>query len=245
MRPGERLDDLQRGGLRIIQSGRHFAFSIDAVLLAHFASIRSRGTVVDLGTGSGVIPLLLSHRSPHARITGIELAPEVADMANRSILTNGLGDRISVIQGDLRHIRKLMPAGTADLVTSNPPYMPLGTGEISLTEAQQMARHEVTCRLEDVLAAAAWLLRTGGKFALVHRPERLGDIMAALRGYRLEAKRLRLAHPLADRKASMVLLEAVKNARPGLTVEPPIYIHNPDGTYTGTIQTLYEGGALS
>lgn len=245
IKPGERIDDLQRGGLSIIQSDDHFPFSLDAVLLAHFASLKTRDRVVDLGTGSAVIPLLLATRSAQATITGLELRPEAVDMAQRSVQMNGLADRIAISHGDIRQVRGSQPAGAVDLVTANPPYLPVGSGEISPADGRSMARHELYCTLHDVIAAAGWLLRTGGRFAMVHRPERLSEIMSVSRAMRLEVKRLRFVHPMRGREANMVLLESAKNGKPGLRVEPAIYVHNDDGSYTAEILDLYGGGALA
>jgi tRNA1(Val) A37 N6-methylase TrmN6 len=245
LRPGERIDDLQRGGLSVIQSDEHFPFSIDAVLLAHFASLKPRDKVVDLGTGSGVIPLLLSTRSAKSTIVGLELRPEAADMAKRSVILNGLDDQISIVQGDIRQVKNNLPAGDFDLVTCNPPYLPIGSGEISPADGRSMARHELHCTLQDVIDAANWLLRTGGRFTLVHRPERLTEIISLCRSMRLEPKRLRFAHPMRGRDANIVLVEAMRNGKPGLRVEPVIYVHNSDGTYTQDILTLYGGGKLT
>ncbi|HSL94248.1 MAG TPA: tRNA1(Val) (adenine(37)-N6)-methyltransferase, partial [Bacillota bacterium] len=238
-------DELQRGGLSVIQSDDHFPFSIDAVLLAHFATLRLRDRVVDLGTGCAVIPLIMSTRSPHAIVTGLELSPAAADMATRSIRLNRLENRISILQGDIREVRNTMPVGSVDLVTANPPYLPIGTGDISPADGRSMARHELYCTLDDVIKAAGWLLRTGGKFALVHRPERLAEIISLCAAVRLEPKRMRLVHPMRGRDANIVLLEAVKNGKPGMRVEPVIYVHRSDGTYTEEIVTLYGGGTLA
>lgn len=238
------MDDLQRGGLKIIQSEVNFAFSIDAVLLSHFAAVKSQDRIIDLGTGSGVIPLLLTTRAASLSITGLELSAESADMAERSVALNNLTDIIKICRGDIRHVRELFPVGKADMVTANPPYLVVGTGDLSPKDARKIARHEVSCTLDDVITAANWLLRTGGKFALVHRPDRLSEIMRLLSAAKLEAKRLRLVHPMPGREANLLLLEALKNAKPGLRVEPPIYVHKQDGSYTDEIMSLYAGGVL-
>ena len=159
LKTGERIDYLQRQGLEIIQSNQSFCFSIDAVLLAHFATVRSGDKIVDLGTGSGVIPLLVSTRAARLKLWGLELHPEAADRATRSVAHNQLGEQIKIIHGDIRGVRSLFPAGDYDVVTSNPPYLQVGTGEISELDAKRMARHEVFCTLFDVFSAAAWLLR--------------------------------------------------------------------------------------
>ncbi|MDP3488059.1 MAG: tRNA1(Val) (adenine(37)-N6)-methyltransferase [Bacillota bacterium] len=242
--PGERLDDLRRAGLRIVQSPDAFCFSIDAVLLAHFATVKNGDVIIDLGTGSGVIPLLVNTRGERLNITGLELNEVVADRARRSVEINQLAHCISIVQGDLKDAAKVFGHGNFDLVVSNPPYLPIGIGETSQRSTRRMARHEVTATLHDVVKASADLLSTGGRLALVHRPSRMADIFCALREYRLEPKRLRLVHPSAGTEANMVLLEAIKNAKPGLRVGKPIFIHEVDGSYTTQIVSLYAGGEL-
>lgn len=233
--PGERLDDLRRDGLRIVQSADAFCFSIDAVLLSHFATVKNGDAIIDLGTGSGVIPLLLSTRGERLSITGLELNAVVADRARRSVEINQLAHCIGIIQGDLKEAAKIFGHERFDLVVSNPPYLPIGIGETSQRSIRRMARHEVTATLQDVVKSSADLLSTGGRFALVHRPSRMADIFCTLREYRLEPKRLRLIHPAAGKEANMVLLEAIKNAKPDLRVGKPIYIHEGDGSYTSQI----------
>lgn len=240
LRPGERLDDLLVSNLHIIQDTSAFCFSMDAVLLAHFATLRSGDRVVDLGTGTGIIPLLLTTRSPRLSILGVELQAEVAERAGRSVTFNGLQERISIVQGDLRQIGELLPGYRANLITCNPPYLPLGEGQVSLSDGQALARHEVCCQLQDVARAAAYLLGTGGRFALVHRPHRLAEMFFWLNQYRLEPKRLRLVHPRIGTEPNMVLLESVRDARPGLRILPPLYVYEGED-YTPEIHALYFG----
>lgn len=263
---GERLDDLQRNGLRIIQSEDAFCFSIDAVLLSHFATVKNGDAVVDLGTGSGVIPLLLSTRASSLKITGLELNEVAADRARRSVEINALEQCITIVQGDLRemsascaegnpnlrascakgnlNLRASCARGKYNLVLCNPPYLPQGIGATSVQNTRRMARHEITATLSDVVSASAYLLSTGGRFAMVHRPFRLADIMCALREHNLEPKRLRMVHPTAGSEANMVLVEAIKDSKPALRVGQPIFVHENDGGYTAQILELYAGGAL-
>lgn len=241
---GERIDSLERGGLRIIQSPSSFCFSIDAVLLAHFATVHNYESVMDLCTGTGVIPLLLSTRAKGLIQTGLELNGEVAERARRSVKLNGLENAISIVEGDLRQVRASFPHAKFGLVTANPPYLPIGQGEVSAADVRRMARHEVTATLKDVVAAAQWLLPTGGRFAMVHRPFRLTDIVVCLREHRLEPKRLRFVHASMAKEANMVMIEAVKDAKPELKLGAPIIVHNDDGGYTEQILTLYAGGEL-
>lgn len=241
---GERLDDLRRAGLSIIQCSDAFCFSIDAVLLAHFATVKNGDDIMDLGTGSGVIPLLVSTRGERLSITGLELNEIVADRARRSVQVNQLAHSINIVQGDLKDAARIFGYERFSLVVSNPPYLPIGIGETSQGTTRRMARHEVTATLHDVVKSSSDLLSTGGRLALVHRPSRMADIFCALREYRLEPKRLRLVHPAAGKEANMILLEAIKNAKPDLRVGKPIYIHNDDGSYSAQIASLYAGGEL-
>lgn len=240
LRPGERLDDLLVSNLHIIQDTSAFCFSMDAVLLAHFATLRPGDRVVDLGTGTGIIPLLLTTRGARLSILGVELQAAVAERAERSVAFNNLQDRISIMQGDLRQIEQLLPGYRANLITCNPPYLPLGEGQVSLSDGQAMARHEICCQLEDVAKAAAYLLGTGGRFALVHRPHRLAEIFNWLNRYKLEPKRLRFVHPRSGTEPNMVLVESVRDARPGLRVLPPLYVYEGEH-YTPAINALYFG----
>lgn len=243
-RPGERVDNLGRGGLFIIQSPGAFSFSVDAVLLAHYASVANYEEVVDLCTGTAVIPLLLSTRAKGLKQLGVELCPEAAERAARSVRLNNLADSIEIVQGDVKQIRAIMPAKRFSLVTANPPYLPLGQGLSSLSPSRRMARHEVTLSLREVVSAAAYLLGTGGRFAMVHRAFRLTDVLVALREHRLEPKRLRLVHHKDGGQAELVLVESVKEAKPSLSVAPPLVIHQADGRMTEELQELYAGGAL-
>ncbi len=238
LRPGERIDDLLVSNLRIIQDASAFCFSMDAVLLAHFATLRSQDRVVDLGTGTGVIPLLLTTRKQLEQIIGIEIQAVVAERAKRSVKLNGLQDLIEIICGDLRQIERLLPGYRVDLVISNPPYWPLTTGQVSPNDTKAMARHEVYCCLEDVVQAAAYLLGTGGRFAMVHRPQRLAEIFFCLEKYKLQPKRLRFVHPRLGARPNMVLIECMKDAQPGLTVLPPLFVYDGD-TYTPEVMALY------
>lgn len=237
----ERLDYLLTNDLKIIQSEQVFSFSIDAVLLARFAAIPPRGRVLDLCTGNGVIPLLLSTRT-QATIDAVEIQPRLADMARRSVKLNGLEDRIRIHEGDLRNFEP--PAGQPDhydAITVNPPYMPLTTGEPKGNEHQAMARHEIGCNLEEVIATCSRLLQTGGKMSMVHRPSRLTDIISLLRQYRLEPKRIRMVHPRAGKEANMVLIEATRNGKPELRLLPPLIVYNEGNEYCEELLDIYNG----
>ncbi len=236
----ERVDDLLTHDLRIIQSDEVFSFSMDAVLLARFAAVPKYGKVLDLCSGNGVIPLLLSTRTK-AAIEGIEIQPRVADMARRSVEMNGLTERIFIREGDLRELVKITGHGVYDAVTVNPPYMPLTGGDLKLNKYQAIARHEIHCSLEDVAVAAMRLVRPGGKVSMVHKPQRLAEIVTVLRQHRLEPKLVRFVHPRAGAEANMVLIEALRDGKPDVRILPPLIVYGEDGQYCPEIMDIYYG----
>jgi tRNA1(Val) A37 N6-methylase TrmN6 len=236
--PEERVDDLLINNLKIIQQGRDFCFSLDAVLLAHFATIRPGGSAVDLGTGTGVIALLLSALGA-GRIVGVELDAAVAAMAQRSVKLNGLTDTINILHGDLRHLKGLLPAGEWELVMCNPPYRAVGRGYLNENDRHAAARHELTASLKDVVAAARYLVKYRGRFAMVHLPERMTEILREMSEQGLEPKRLRLVQPAGAKKPNMLLVEGIRGAKPGLDVLPPLVVYGADGGYTGEILGYY------
>ncbi|WP_334078062.1 tRNA1(Val) (adenine(37)-N6)-methyltransferase [Paenibacillus sanfengchensis] len=236
----ERVDDLLTHELGIIQSDEVFSFSMDAVLLARFAQIPGRGNVLDMCTGNGVIPLLLSTRS-RANIEGIEIQPRLADMARRSVEMNGLTERIRIREGDLRELAKQKDRPVYDAITVNPPYMPLTSGDLKINPYQAIARHEIHCTLEEVIAAAMRLLRPGGKFFMVHKPQRLGEMMTLLRQYRLEPKVVRFVHSRIGAEANMVLMEALRDGKPDVRVQPPLIVYEESGNYCPEIMNIYYG----
>lgn len=239
---GERLDDLVIGGLKIFQHERQFCFSLDAVLLAHFATLRAHARIMDLGTGTGVIPLILAARGAR-HITALELNSEMVRLARKSVAYNAMEERISVCYGDLRQISTLFSAGTFDLVVSNPPYRPLKSGKISNVDGVAAARHEVTAKLWDFVRAAAHLLHTKGRFTMIHLPERLAEIIQAMQSTRIEPKRLRFVQSAAGKKPKMVLIEGVAGAAPGLDVEAPLILYRDfsGGSYSEEMMRYYEG----
>lgn len=235
----ERLDDLQRNGYRIIQNPEKFCFGMDAVLLTGFAHAGSGDRLLDLGTGTGIIPLLMEAKYHCAHLTGLEIQPESADMAVRSVALNRLSDRIDIIVGDIKEADRIFPSASFDCITCNPPYM-IGNHGIANPDAPKaIARHEVLCTFEDVATQTAKLLKPGGHFFLVHRPFRLAEIITTLEKYKLEPKRMRLVYPFADREPNMVLLEAVRGGRPRMTVEKPLIIFQEPGVYTPEIRNVY------
>lgn len=235
---GERLDDLMRSGRVIIQSKREFCFSMDSVLIAHFPRFKRNARVIDLGTGTGVIPLLIADTVKE--ICAVELNPQMADIARRNVELNGLSDKIFVVEGDYRKHRELFKAESFDLAIANPPYTPVPNGAANLIEGIARARHEFTATLEDVVTAARFVLKFHGVFCMIHLASRLCEIVDALHRHQMEMKRLRLIQPKADRDANLIMLEAVVGANAGnLKILPPLVVHNADGSYTDEIYKIY------
>ncbi|WP_246070642.1 tRNA1(Val) (adenine(37)-N6)-methyltransferase [Paenibacillus kobensis] len=226
--------------LQIIQSREVFSFSMDAVLLARFASVPPRGKIVDLCTGNGVIPLLLSTRT-RASIDAVEIQPRLANMASRSVSFNKLDSQIRIIESDLRTYPKEAGNGIYDAVTVNPPYMQAQSGDQNENEHYAIARHEIHCTLDNVVEACARLVRTGGKVSMVHRPNRLIDIMESFRRWKLEPKRIRFVHPHAGAEANMLLIEAIRDGKPFLKVLPPLIVYTKEREYTEELKLLYYG----
>lgn len=239
LQDGERIDDLVISDLKIIQNEAEFCFSLDAILLAHFASVRQDAQAVDLGTGTGVISLLLTTRGA-GHVSGVEVSPSMAAMAVRSVQLNDLQHKVEIIHGDLCKVKDLFSAGEYDLVVSNPPYRPVGGGFISPNDRVAMAKHEVTATLQDVVQAARYLLKTRGRFAMVHLPERMSEILVAMSQAGIEPKRLQLVHSAIDKKPKMLLVEGMRGAKPGLEVLPPLIVYKPDGSYSDEIQKYYK-----
>jgi len=238
LRENERLDDLMFRGRKIIQNTEEFCFSLDAVLLAHFPKVHRKDRVLELGTGTGVIPLLIADQA--AAVAAVEISPVMADLARRNVEMNNLAAKVTVKQGDYRFIEELYPPESFDLVLANPPYRPVGEGQLSKLSGVARARHEVTATLRDVVRAARWALRFGGHFAMVHLPERLGEIILALHEAQMEVKRLQMVQPKEGKAPNMMLLEAVVGASPGgLKVLPPLIVHEADGGYTAEIKKIY------
>lgn len=241
LHPEERLDDLHRDGFHIIQDPKRFCFGVDAVILSGFAKVKKGETVVDLGTGTGIIPILLAAKTAGAHFTGLEIQAESAEMATRSVLLNELEERVSIQEGDIKEAVSIFGASSCDVVTSNPPYMNEGGGLVNPFAAKAIARHEILCTLEDVVAAAAKLLRPNGRFYMIHRPHRLTDIMVYLRQYQLEPKRIRFVQPYADQEPTMVLVEAVRGGKPMVKIAPPLVIYQAPNEYTAEIFEIYYG----
>lgn len=239
----ERLDYLLADeNMKIIQSPSVLSFSLDAVLLAHFAYVPiKKGSILDLCTGNGVVPLLLSKRT-QAGITGVEIQERIFGMAERSIELNGLTDQLSVIHGDLNKVQSTLAQSSFDAVTCNPPYFrtPAKT-EHNRNDFLTIARHEVCCTLEDVVKACKLYVRPGGKVAMVHRPGRLVDIITLFRKYKLEPKRLQFVYPKKGKEANMLLIEGIRDGKADLKTLPPLYIYNFDGRYTKEAEDIIYG----
>ncbi len=237
--PGERFDELQRNGYRIIQNPAKFCFGMDAVLLSGFARAKRGERVLDLGTGTGIIPILMAAKTEGEHFTGLEIQEESADMAARSVACNGLQQKIDIVNGDIKEASGIFGAASFDVVTTNPPYMTDTHGLKNPDMPKAIARHEVKCTFEDVAAQAAKLLKPGGNFFLVHRPFRLAEIIVTLARYRLEPKRMQLVYPFVDKEPNMVLLEANRGGRSRLKVEKPLIVYREPGVYTDEIYDIY------
>lgn len=239
LKDGERLDDLNRNGYHIIQDKSRFCFGMDAVLLSGFAQVKRGETVLDLGTGTGIIPILLAAKTQGAHFTGLEIQPDSADMAARSVAYNHLEDKIGIVTGDIKDASKLFGASSFDVVTTNPPYMIGQHGLQNPDAAKAIARHEVLCTLEDVVRESAKVLRPGGRFFMVHRPFRLSEIFGCMTQYGIEPKRMRLVYPFVDKEPNMVLIEGMRGAKKRMTVEKPLIVYKEQGKYTDEIYEIY------
>ena len=236
---GERVDDLQNGYF-VIQDPKKFCFSMDAVLLSGFARVKKGETALDMGTGTGIIPILLSQRTEGKHFTGLEIQAECAEMADRSVKYNCLEDRIQIVEGDIKEAAGIFGAASFDVVTCNPPYM---IGQHGLTNPHMpkaIARHEILCTFDDVANQAARVLKDRGRFYLVHRPFRLVELMAALTKYKLEPKRMQLVYPYIDKEPNMVLIEACKGGNSRIQIERPLVVYEKPGVYTKDILELYQ-----
>lgn len=237
--PGERIDELQRNGYRIIQNPERFCFGMDAVLLSGFVRAKKQERCLDLGCGNGIIPILMEAKTEGKHFTGLEIQPESADIAKRSVALNGLQERIDIVEGDIKDASKIFGASSFHVVTTNPPYMTAQHGLTNLYEAKTIARHEVLCNLEDIIRESARLLMPGGRFYMVHRPFRLAEIISLMVQYRMEPKRMRLVYPYVDREPNMVLIEGLRGGKSRMTVEKPLIVYKEPGKYTDEIYDVY------
>ena len=238
VKDNERIDDLQNG-YYVIQDPDKFCFGMDAVLLSGFAKVKKGETALDLGTGTGIIPILLKTKTNGKHFTGLEIQKECADMAGRSVRYNHLEDDVEIVRGDIKEAADIFGAASFDVVTSNPPYM---IGQHGLTNPhvpKAIARHEILCTFDDVACQAARVLKDRGRFFLVHRPFRLVELMATLTKYKLEPKRMQLVYPFIDKEPNMVLIEACKGGNSRIRVERPLVVYERPGVYTEDVLELY------
>ncbi|WP_434291534.1 tRNA1(Val) (adenine(37)-N6)-methyltransferase [Clostridium botulinum] len=235
----ETLDDLQLKGIHVIQKKRAFRFGIDAVLLANFPTIKNGAKVVDLCSGTGIIPFILAGKTNASNIIGIEIQKEIADMANRSIKYNNLQEKVKFIEGDLKNLKLLKDIEKVDVVTVNPPYKTQGTGIININDKNAISRHEICCTLDDVVKAVKVLLKDKGKLYMIHRPDRIVDIMNVMRKYYIEPKLIRTIHPAVDKAPSMILIEGQKNGGKFLKWDRPLYIYDENNKYTNEVKKIY------
>ena len=239
MNNNERIDDLQINGRRIIQSPDRFCFGMDAVLLSGFAKVKKGESVLDLGTGTGILPILLDAKTVGGHFTGLEIQPESADMARRSVILNNRQDKIDIVTGDIKNALNIFGAASFDVIVTNPPYMNQNHGITNPESPKAIARHELLCSLEDVIRQTGSLLKVNGRMYMVHRPFRLPDIMELMNECGIEPKKMRFVHPYVDREPSMVLIEGVRGGNRRLTVEKPLVIYDGSGGYSEEIKRDY------
>ncbi|MCR5344786.1 MAG: tRNA1(Val) (adenine(37)-N6)-methyltransferase [Lachnospiraceae bacterium] len=235
----ERVDDLQRCGYKIIQNPGAFCFGMDAVLLSSFAKVFEKERAIDLGTGNGIIPILMRGKTSGRDFTGLEIQEESADMARRSVMLNDLESDINIVTGDIVGASALFGAAAFDVVTSNPPYMIGMHGIKNPDDAKAIARHEIKCTFDDIAREASKLLKEKGRFYLVHRPFRLPELFETMKKYKLEPKRMIMVYPYIDKEPNMVLIEGIKGGRARLTVEKPLIVYKETNVYTDEIYDIY------
>lgn len=239
LHPGERFDDLNRNGYSIIQNPQKFCFGMDAVLLSGFCEVKEKERVLDLGTGTGIIPILLEAKTKGKEFIGLEIQEESADMARRSVSYNHLEERVSIVTGDIKEASKIFGGSSFDVITTNPPYMIGQHGLKNASEAKTIARHEVLCTLDDIMRESAKLLKPRGRFYMVHRPFRLAEIMVTMKKYNIEPKRMQLVYPFVDKEPNMVLIEGLRDGNPRMTVEKPLIVYKEQNIYTDEIISIY------
>lgn len=242
VREDETLDDLQLNGINIIQKKKAFRFGIDAVLLANYANVKNKHTVIDLCTGTGIVPFIIAGKTKAKKVLGIEIQDEFVEMAHRSVEINNLQNRVDFMCADLKDTAVLKKLERADVVTVNPPYKLMNAGIKNATDKLTIARHEVLCNLEDVIAASRILLKDNGRLYMVHRPERLADIFCLMRKYKIEPKRVKFVHPSAKKAPNIVLVEGQRDGGSFLKFEEPLYVYDDKGCYTKEIDEIYGRG---
>ena len=239
LKPEERLDDLQVNGYEIIQHPGKFCFGMDAVLLANFARVKKQERALDLGTGTGIIPILLTAKTEGETFVGLEIQEESADMARRSVLHNHLEKQVEIVTGDIKEAAQIFGPVSFDVITVNPPYMIGRHGIANPSDTKAIARHEVLCTLDDILRESAKLLKYRGRFYMVHRPFRLAEILSKMVQAGIEPKRMRMVHPFVDKEPNMVLIEGCRGGKSRMTVEKPLIVYKEPGKYTDEIYEVY------
>lgn len=236
----ERIDDLEFKNLKIIQNKKGFCFGIDSVLLSDWAKeIKPNQTILDMGTGTGILGILLCGKTINTKIVGVEIQEEVAKMAIKSIKLNNLQDRFQIICENIKNLKNKYEIGSFDAIITNPPYKKQGTGKINENDIKLISRHEITANLEDFISTASYLLKDKANIYMVHKPERLVDILVTLKKYKLEPKKLRFVYPNINKEPNLILIKATKNAKPFLKIEKPLYVYNQNGEYTEEILKIY------
>lgn len=235
----ERIDDLQYKGLRLIQKKDEFCFGVDAVLLANFADVKKNDAVLDLGTGTGIIPILLAGKTEARSIVGLEIQTAMQEMACRSVKLNNLEQKITIVEGDIKNASRQLGLSKFNVVVSNPPYMNSGGGHVNPSNSKAIARHEILCTLEDVVRESSKLLKPGGQLAIVHRPERLADIIWHMRNFGIEPKYIRFVHPSPYKKANLLLIKGTRGGNPQLKMMDPLYVYDENGRYSDEINKIY------
>lgn len=239
LKSDERLDDLQINGYEIIQHPGKFCFGMDAVLLANFACVKQKECALDLGTGTGIIPILLTAKTEGMHFTGLEIQEESADMARRSVVHNHLEEKADIVTGDIKEAAELFGPASFDVITTNPPYMIGHHGIENPSDAKAIARHEVLCDLNDILRESARILKPRGRFYMVHRPFRLAEILSKMIQVRIEPKRMRMVHPFVHKEPNMVLIEGMRGANSRMRVEPPLIVYKEQGVYSEELLLEY------
>lgn len=239
LKNNETLDDLQLKGLCIIQKKDAFRFGVDAVLLANFAKIKRGASIIDLCSGTGIVPFIVAGKTQAGKIIGIEIQKDMVEMAMRTVKFNNMGNYIKFINRDLRDLNYLRSMSKVDIVTVNPPYKLKNSGIINLKEKNAIARHEICCELEDVIKAAKTVLKDNGRFYMIHRPDRMADIICTMREYKIEPKFIRMVQPSVNKAPNMVLIEGQNNGGRFLKWGVPIYVRELDGSYSGEINRIY------
>ena len=240
LKNNERIDDLEYKGLKIIQNTEGFCFGIDSVLLSDFAkNVKNNSNIIDLGTGTGILPILLSGKTNNCNFTGVEIQQDVAEMANRSVKLNDLDNKIHIINENILNLKNIFERKSFDVVVTNPPYKKLNTGLVNNEEKKNISRHEITASLEDFIKISSYLLKDFGEFYMVNRPNRLVDIFSIMRKEKIEPKKIKFIYPNENKKTNLILIKGIKNGKSFLEIENNLFIYNKDGNYTKEILEIY------